>query len=53
MTNRNECTSLKVNPQVWKEAKKAAIDWEITLGELVERAVLEWIKNHPVTGVAT
>jgi len=39
-------TSLKVNPELWKEAKIAALQCDITLGELIDQAVREWIKKQ-------
>jgi hypothetical protein len=39
-------TSLKVNPILWKEARKAAIDCDITLGEVIDQALKEWIEKR-------
>lgn len=39
-------TSIKVKPDVWKEAKKSAIDHDLELSELVESAILDWIKEN-------
>lgn len=33
---RNQTTSLRIDPEVWMEAKKLAIDRKKTIGELVE-----------------
>lgn len=38
-------TSLRVDPNLWKEARKAAIDRDITLGELIDQAIREWIEK--------
>ena len=38
-------TSIKIDPKLWKEAKKAAIDADITLSELVERALKKEIEE--------
>jgi len=38
-------TSIKIDPELWKEAKKAAIDADITLSELVERALKKEIEE--------
>jgi hypothetical protein len=38
-------TSLKVNPQLWKKAKIAALECDITLGELIDQAVREWLQK--------
>jgi predicted HicB family RNase H-like nuclease len=37
-------TSLRINPDVWKNAKVAAIQNDLTLTELVEEAITCWIK---------
>jgi predicted HicB family RNase H-like nuclease len=39
-------TSLKVNPELWKQAKIAALQCDITLGELIDQAVREWIEKQ-------
>jgi hypothetical protein len=39
-------TSLKVNPTLWKQAKIAALECDITLGELIDQAVREWIEKQ-------
>jgi hypothetical protein len=39
-------TSLRVDPSLWKEARKAAIDCDITLGELIDQAVRDWIEKQ-------
>lgn len=36
-------TSLRVDANLWKEARKAAIDCDISLGELIDEAVRDWI----------
>jgi predicted DNA-binding protein len=41
-----ETTSIKVKPQLWKEAKKEAINNDKTVSELVEEAIEAWIKEH-------
>jgi hypothetical protein len=51
MTPRNESiikresTSIKIRPDVWKEAKIAAIRNDMDVSELVERAIEAWIGN--------
>jgi predicted HicB family RNase H-like nuclease len=37
-------TSLRINPEIWKDAKVAAIQNDMTLTELVEEAISCWIK---------
>ncbi len=44
--NREIVTSLRVNANLWKEARKAAIDCEISLGELIDQAVRDWIEKQ-------
>ncbi len=38
-------TSIKVDEDLWKRAKKRAIDEEITLQQLLNLAVEEWLKK--------
>lgn len=40
---RREATSIKIRPDIWKEAKIAAIRSDMELSELVERAIEAWI----------
>jgi len=40
-------TSLRINPDVWKEAKVAAIQNDMTLTQLLEEAIEKWVKEHP------
>ena len=39
-------TSLKVNPELWKQAKIVALEGDITLGELIDRAIREYIERQ-------
>jgi hypothetical protein len=39
-------TSLKVNPELWKQAKISALQCDITLGELIDQAVRDWIAKQ-------
>jgi predicted HicB family RNase H-like nuclease len=39
-------TSLRVNPDLWKKARMTAIDCDITLGELIDRAIREYIEKQ-------
>ena len=41
-----ETTSIKIKPDIWKEAKIEAIKHEKTVSELVEEAIEEWMKEH-------
>ena len=38
-------TSIKINPDLWKETKIAAINHDTTVSELVETAIKEYIKR--------
>jgi hypothetical protein len=38
-------TSLRVNAKTWKQAKIEAIKEDLTLAELVDEALKEWIKK--------
>jgi predicted HicB family RNase H-like nuclease len=38
-------TSLRIDPEIWKEAKVAAIQNDITLTQLVEEAINCWIEE--------
>lgn len=38
-------TSVKVDENLWKEAKKKAIDEGITLQDLLNEAVEDWMKK--------
>ena len=40
-------TSMKVDEDLWKKAKKRAIDEEITLQELLNQAVREYLRRKP------
>jgi hypothetical protein len=39
-------TSLRVNPTLWKDARKAAIDCDMTLGEVIDQALREWLQKQ-------
>jgi predicted HicB family RNase H-like nuclease len=43
-TVKKEVTSVKVNPDLWKEAKIEAIRQGKTLSELIEEALGDWLK---------
>ena len=45
-TVAREATSIKVKPDLWKEAKIEAIKHGKTVSELVEEAIEAWIKEH-------
>ena len=41
-----EATSIKVDPDLWKEAKIEAIKHGKTVSAVVEEALENWIKKH-------
>jgi predicted DNA-binding protein len=45
-TVQREATSIKVKPDLWKDAKIEAIRHGKTVSELVEEAIEAWIKEH-------
>ncbi len=42
-------TSMKVDEDLWKRAKKRAIDEEITLQQLLNEAVQDYLRRKTVT----
>jgi len=38
-------TSLKIDPVLWKQAKHEAINYNLGLSELLEEAIVLWMKN--------
>ena len=44
-SKRELVTSLRVDPDLWKEIKVAAIKRDLTLGEAVEEALKCWIQK--------
>jgi hypothetical protein len=44
--NKREATSIKINPQLWKQAKIEAIRNDLELSELVEQAIEKWIEDE-------
>jgi hypothetical protein len=45
-TKKREATSIKIKPEVWKDAKIAAINEGLTVSELVEQSIEEWIEKR-------
>ncbi len=43
---KRETTSIKIDPSLWKEAKKDAIDRDIDLSQLVEIALKTWLEDE-------
>jgi hypothetical protein len=41
---KRESTSIKIRPDIWKEAKIEAIRHDMELSELVEQAIESWIE---------
>ena len=42
---RRETRSIKVDPILWKKAKKLAIDMDMTLSEFIEKLIDEAVKR--------
>lgn len=42
---KKTATSIKIDPEVWKEAKIEAIRRDMQVSELVEEAIRKWIKS--------
>lgn len=38
-------TSIKIDPEVWKQARIEAIKYDMTASELLEVAIKEWIEK--------
>jgi hypothetical protein len=45
-TVQREATSIKIKPDLWKDAKIEAVKNDKTVSELVEEAIEAWIKVH-------
>ena len=45
-TVEKEATSIKINPELWKEAKIEAIRHGKTVSQLLEEAIEEWLRTH-------
>jgi len=45
-TVKREATSIKIKPDLWKEAKIEAVKQDRTVSELLEEAIEEWLRNH-------
>lgn len=43
-------TSLRVNPDLWKEAKVQAIMLDLSLAEVIDEALREWIEKKNKEG---
>ena len=43
---KREATSIKIDPQLWKQAKIEAIRNDLQLSELVEQAIERWIEDE-------
>lgn len=37
--------SIKLSPDIWKQAKRVALDRDVTLGQLVENALLREMRS--------
>jgi hypothetical protein len=43
---KREATSIKIKPELWKDAKIEAIKENKTVSKLLEEALEAWIKEH-------
>jgi predicted DNA-binding ribbon-helix-helix protein len=43
--NGKETTSIKIDPELWKEAKKLAIDRGITVSDLLDNLIKKELKK--------
>jgi len=43
---RTMVTSLRVDPDLWREAKIEAVRHDMTLGDIVEEALKCWMDEH-------
>lgn len=43
---KRETTSIKIDPELWKKAKKYCIDKDITVSELIEDLVKKELGNR-------
>ncbi len=41
-----EPITIRIEPEVWKEARKRAIDYKISAGALVETAILKFLRSY-------
>jgi len=41
-------TSFNLSKQIYKEAQKYSIDADLHVNALVEKALIEYMKNHPI-----
>jgi predicted HicB family RNase H-like nuclease len=39
-------TSLRVDPELWKKAKIKAIENDLSLGEVIDEALREWLQKR-------
>ena len=44
MTDR-KVVSIRINPEIWKEAKRKSLDLDLTLGQFVETAILHELRK--------
>jgi DNA-binding protein YbaB len=44
-TAKKEVTSVKVDPELWKEAKIESVKQGRTLSDIIEEALKQWLKE--------
>lgn len=45
--SRRVTVSIKMSPEIWKQAKRVALERDLKLGQLVESAILREIRSSP------
>lgn len=45
-TVKRETTSIRVDPEIWREAKKLAIDLKLSIGEFLENLIKKELKKR-------
>ena len=41
-------TSVSIERRIYKDAQKYAIDMDLGVNDVMEKALVEYLKNHPV-----
>ena len=48
MSRKRKVTSIRVDPELWRLAKHLSVEEGISLRELIERALIDYIKKHGI-----
>jgi hypothetical protein len=46
--SRRVTVSIKMSPEIWKQAKRVALERDLKLSQLVESAILREIRSAPI-----